>query len=77
MKHTTQVEEGQCYRKVLDGSSLQSNWEVRSIVVPIEDLPHAHLVNVNDPGDIRMVSCSTIANRQYFELTRRSGRSVA
>lgn len=77
MKRPVQVEEGQCYRKILEGRSVRSSWKVSNIVMPIEDLPHAHLVNIDDPGDVRTVSCATIADRHYFEPMQQPQAEVA
>ena len=76
MRRHTQVEEGQCYRKIYGRGGYNSGWQVHSIAVPIEAMPHAHLVNIDDPKDVRTVSCATITDRQYFIPMRppQSGR---
>ncbi len=68
MRRKSQVAEGQRYAKVYDRHGYRSGWEVHSIIVPVKSMPHARLVNLDDPGDIRTVSCLTIANSQYFRL---------
>ena len=72
MRQQAQIQEGQCYAKLSGRSGYRSGWEVRSIVVPIESLPHAYLVNLNDPSDVRTISCLTIADRRYFRLLGQS-----
>ncbi len=72
MRRKSRVAEGQRYAKVYDRHGYRSGWEVRSIVVPVELLPHARLVNLDDPGDIRTVSCLTIADSRYFRLIGKS-----
>ncbi len=72
MRCKSRVAEGQRYAKVYGRSGYRSDWEVRSIVVPVVSLPHARLVNLDDPGGIRKVSCLTIADSQYFRLIGQS-----
>ena len=72
MRRQAQIQEGQCYAKVSGRPGYRSGWEVRSIVVPAESLPHAYLVNLDDPSDVRTISCLTIADSQYFRLIGQS-----
>ncbi len=74
MRRQAQIQEGQCYAKVSGRPGFRSGWKVRSIVVPAESLPHAYLVNLDDPGDVRTISCLTIADRQFFKLIGQSQR---
>jgi hypothetical protein len=68
MRQEAQVREGQRYAKVLATFASTMGWEVRSICKRIVSLPHAQLVNLEDPTDIRMVSCGTVADDRYFKL---------
>ncbi len=68
MRQRTQIQEGQRYQKVYGRLGFRSGWEVRAIADPVESLPHANLVNLNDPCDVRTFSCLTIANPLYFKL---------
>ncbi len=72
MRRQAQIQEGQRYAKVSGRTGFRSGWEVRSIVVPAESLPHAYLVNLDDPSDVRTISCLTIADSQYFRLIGQS-----
>ncbi len=72
MRRQAQIQEGQRYAKVSGRTGFRSGWEVRSIVVPAESLPHAYLVNLDDPSDVRTISCLTIADSQYFRLMGQS-----
>jgi hypothetical protein len=72
MRRQAQTQEGQCYAKVSGRPGFRSGWEVRSIVVPAESQPHAYLVNLEDPNDVRTISCLTIADSQYFKLIGQS-----
>ena len=72
MRRQAQIQEGQRYAKVSGRTGFRSGWEVRSIVVPAESLPHAYLVNLDDPNDVRSISCLTIADSQFFKLMGQS-----
>ena len=63
MKQRTLIQEGQHYEKIYGLPGFRSGWEVRSIADQVASLPHAVLVNLNDPRDARTISCLTIANR--------------
>jgi hypothetical protein len=68
MRQEAQVREGQRYAKVYATFDSTKGWEVRSICKRVVPLPHAKLVNLEDPSDIRMVSCGTVADDRYFRL---------
>ena len=68
MDQAIQVQEGQHYAKVFDGPGCGIVWEVKSVSARFLSLPHAHLVNQEDPGDIRMFSCDAITDGQFFKL---------
>jgi hypothetical protein len=72
MGRQDQIQKGQRYAKVSGRTDFRSGWEVRSIVVPVESLPHAYLVNLDDPNDVRTISCRTIADSQFFRLMGQS-----
>ena len=72
MRQQDQIQEGQRYAKVSGRTGFRSGWEVRSIVVPVESLPHAYMVNLADPKDVRTISCRTIADSQFFKLMGQS-----
>ena len=68
MGQAIQVQEGQYYAKVFDGPSCGTLWEVKSVSARFLSLPHARLVNQEDPRDIRMISCDAITDGQFFKL---------
>ncbi len=68
MQQEAQVREGQRYAKVFAIFDSTMRWEVRSICKRVVSLPHAKLVNLKDPSDIRMVSCGTVADDRFFRL---------
>ncbi len=68
MKQRTQIQEGQHHEKIYGLPGFRSGWEVRSIADQVASLPHAVLVNLDDPRDTRTISCLTIANPLFFKL---------
>ena len=76
MRRQAQIQEGQRYAKVSGRTNFRTGWEVRSIFVPARSTPHAYLVNLNDPRDVRIISCLTIADSQYFRLIGQSQQGV-
>ena len=74
------VQEGQRYEMVFNflGQNNHFNirtrppvWEVQSVstrFLSIPPIPHARLVNQEDPCDVRMVSCAAIADGRSFKL---------
>jgi len=85
LRHAIQVyvEEGQRYETVFTflGRNNLFNirgrppvWEVQSVSTRFLALPHARLVNQEDPCDIRMVSCATITEGRTFKLVGQSER---
>lgn len=53
-----------------------SLWQVEQVVNDLEGLPHARLVNVDSPADSRMISASTLVNRNFYKPVDNSGRVV-
>ena len=75
MLQKVRVKEGQRYEKTSDCPGYRSGWEVRSIVATYKSLPHARLVNLDDPQDIRTIACNTIADGQHFRLIEQPRQS--
>ena len=60
-----------CQSKQLNIRTRPPVWEVQSVstqFLSIPPIPHARLVNEEDPCDIRMVSCAAIADGRSFKL---------
>ena len=75
MRHEIEVHKGQRYEKVfniLEGSP--TRWEVKSVSTRFFHLPHARLVNQEDPRDVRMVCCNTVADGRSFKLVSEPAR---
>ncbi len=77
MGQAIQVQEGQYYAKVFDGSGCGMLWKVKSVSARFLSLPHAWLVNQEDPRDIRMFSCDAIADGRFFQLVDEPQRQHA
>ena len=77
MDRAIQVQEGQYYAKVFDGPGRGMLWEVKSVSTQFLSMPHARLVNQEDPHDIRMISCGAITDGQFFKLLSEPQRQHA
>jgi len=77
MGQAIQVREGQYYAKVFDGPGCGMLWEVKSVSARFLPLPHARLVNQEDPRDIRLISCDSITDGQFFKLISEPQRQHA
>jgi hypothetical protein len=72
-----EVEEGQQYQMVFNWLGRTGHlsyrgrppiWTVKSVSADFLSLPHARLVNQEDPCDIRTISCHAIAESRFFKL---------
>jgi hypothetical protein len=68
MRHHIQVQVGQRYFQVFVHGSHKLIWEVASIHSEGEWVPHARLVNVNDPSETKTLSCSALDRQHSFRL---------
>lgn len=62
------VQEGQRYVQRSGPIYRPSIWKVGSIKASSLPVPHALLVNVDDPLQTKTISCTTLADRIYYEL---------
>lgn len=63
-----EVEEGQRYVQRMKTAHRLAVWKVGSIHSKAVPIPHARLVNVADPLQTKTISCTTLANKFYYEL---------
>ena len=77
MRHAVEIQKGQRYEKVFKFLGRNNRfkvrgrptvWEVRSVSARFLSVPHAWLVNQDDPRDFRLVSCNTLADSRYYKL---------
>ena len=64
MHHSIKVQEGQCYKEM----GRPTVWEVRSVSDVFLAVPHAWLVNPEDPRVFKLVACHALADAQSFKL---------
>jgi hypothetical protein len=62
------VQEGQRYVQKSGPITRPSIWKVGSIKASSLPVPHALLVKVDDPLHTKTISCTTLADRIYYEL---------
>jgi hypothetical protein len=62
------VREGQRYVQFPGTGSRPTVWEVRSIQAGTAVMPHARLINVEDPLRKKTISCTTLANPTFYKL---------
>ena len=68
MAYKLHVKEGQRYTQRLRALQHASVWKVGSILSNDITVPHARLINVEDPRHTKTISCATLTNRVYYEL---------
>ena len=62
------VKEEQRYAQYLRLIHQPAIWKVGSVTENTVPIPHALLVNVDDPLQTKTISCTTLANRSFFQL---------
>ncbi len=71
------VREGQRYVQRLGLHYRPPIWKVGSIKADAAFIPHALLINVDDPLETKTISCPTLADKIYFELLGESTAAAA
>ena len=51
-------------------------WKVGSILSSTLAIPHARLINVQDPLQTKTISCTTLVNQVYYELVTESATGI-
>ncbi len=62
------VKEGQRYAQRLNTQTRCPIWKVGSILSNAVAIPHARLVNVEDPLQTKTISCAILCDHIYYEL---------
>ena len=70
------VKEGQRYTQRLSMHHRTAVWKVGSILSSTVAIPHARLINVQDPLQTKTISCTTLANRMYYQLVAESATGI-
>ncbi len=51
-------------------------WKVGSILSSTVPIPHARLINVQDPLRTKTISCTTLVDRVYYQLVSESATGI-
>ncbi len=76
MPQTLRVKEGQRYTQRLSMQHRTAVWKVGSILSSTVAIPHALLINVQDPLQTKTISCTTLANRMYYQLVAETATGI-
>ncbi|MCH8038522.1 MAG: hypothetical protein IIC53_15570 [Proteobacteria bacterium] len=76
MVQKLRVKEGQRYTQRLSMQHRTAVWKVGSILSSTVAIPHALLINVQDPLQTKTISCTTLANRMYYQLVAESATGI-
>ncbi|MFQ5774270.1 MAG: hypothetical protein ACE5GS_07125 [Kiloniellaceae bacterium] len=68
MPKSSFVREGQRYAQRPGTYCRPAVWEVGSVQFGAAAIPHARLINVEDPLKIKTISCPTLVNPAFYEL---------
>ncbi len=72
MAQELRVREGQRYTQRLSMQHRTAVWKVGSILSSPVPIPHACLINVQDPLQTKTISCTTLAYQAYYQLIAES-----
>ncbi len=76
MAQTLRVREGQRYAQRLSLQHRTAVWKVGSILSSTLAIPHACLINVQDPLQTKTISCTTLVDRLYYQLVSESATGL-
>ncbi len=76
MAQKFRVKEGQRYTQRLSMHRRTAVWKVGSILSSTVAIPHALLINVQDPLQTKTISCTTLANQMYYQLVAESATGI-
>ncbi len=76
MAQKIRVTKGQRYAQRLSMQQRTAVWKVGSILSTVH-IPHARLINVQDPLRTKTISCTTLVDRVYYQLVAESATRSA
>ncbi len=76
MAQKLRVREGQRYAQRLNMQHRAAVWKVGSILSSTVPIPHARLINVQDPLSTKTISCTTLVDRVYYQLVSESATGI-
>ncbi len=77
MVQKIRVMKGQRYAQRLSMQQRTAVWKVGSILSSTAHIPHARLINVQDPLRTKTISCTTRVDRVYYQLVAESATRSA
>ncbi len=76
MAQKFRVRKGQRYAQRLSMQQRAMVWKVGSILSSTLAIPHARLINVQDPLQTKTISCTTLENQAYYQLVSESATGI-
>ncbi len=76
MAQKLRVREGQRYAQRLSMQHRAAVRKVGSILSSTRAIPHACLINVQDPLQTKTISCTTLVDRVYYQLVSESATGI-
>ncbi len=76
MAQKLRVKKGQRYAQRLSMQHRAAVWKVGSILSSTVPIPHARLINVQDPLQTKTISCTTLVDRMYYQLVSESATGI-
>ncbi len=76
MAQNLRVRKGQRYTQRLSMQHRAAVWKVGSILSGTVAIPHARLINVQDPLQTKTISCTTLVDRVYYQLVYESATGI-
>jgi hypothetical protein len=76
MAQKLRVREGQRYAQRLSMQHRTAVWKVGSILSKTLAIPHARLINVQDPLQTKTISCTTLVDQVYYQLVGESATGI-
>ncbi len=68
MARQSEVKEGQIYADLPRGRHGSRLWKVKGLYENATRVPHARLIDVEDPLGTKTISCYALTSRTYYEL---------
>ena len=76
MAQKLRVRKGQRYVQRRSMQHRTAVWKVGSILSSTVPIPHACLINVQDPLQTKTISCTTLVDRVYYQLVSESATGI-
>ncbi len=72
MEELKEIHEGQQYAQIFTGSTHVLVWKVQRVFQDGVNIPHAFMINREDPFSTKTIACSVLADHKLFHPIRRS-----